>query len=89
MQRSHYYTYKVGSEEHSVAKVSYPSEKDALLNATKFNAYGKDIHKLVAYKCSKCGMWHIGHNHTEMTDDLREKAKQRYKELCDESKKVR
>lgn len=75
--RSHYYRYLVGDKLNEIPKHSYKSESDALLAATKKNAYGNDIYKLVAYKCSKCGCWHIGHNHTVMTDELRDKSKKK------------
>lgn len=33
------------------------------------------IHKMVAYKCSKCGKWHVGSNSTVLTDEDRKHYK--------------
>ena len=29
------------------------------------------IHKMIAYKCSTCGKWHIGNNGSELTEEDR------------------
>ena len=50
------------------AKKSYNDDKDAIAAARRINAYGRNIHKMVAYKCNECGKWHVGHNYTILTD---------------------
>lgn len=37
------------------------------------------MHKMVAYKCSKCNKWHIGSNSTVLTDDIRSQQKEKLK----------
>lgn len=49
-------------------KKSYNDDKDAIAAARRINAYGRSIHKMVAYKCNECGKWHVGHNYTILTD---------------------
>lgn len=60
-------------------KKSYNTEADALSAARIINAYGDSAFKMVAYKCSKCDKWHIGHNGTYMTKERREEAKDKLK----------
>ena len=76
--RSH--TYRIIHEDGTVTefpKRSYENERDALAAARRINALGHDIHRMVAYKCSKCNKWHVGHNHTVMTPERREKDKEK------------
>ena len=78
--RSHTYKFTDGAGyEIQFPKKSYDSEKEAIAAANRINAYGNDIHKMVAYKCSKCDKWHVGHNYTVMTDERREEAKEKIK----------
>lgn len=72
--RSHY---KVLFSDVLVEKKGYPSERDALRAAFIRNTKPETIHKFVAYKCSKCGAWHIGKNSTVLTDDMREEYKRK------------
>lgn len=54
-----------------VEKKSYENEKIALNLVRFLNSRQDTIHKMVAYKCDKCGKWHIGSNNTILTDDIR------------------
>lgn len=67
--RSHY---KIVGER-MVAKKSYETEQEALTVARFLNIQPNVIHKMVAYKCSKCNKWHIGSNNTVLTQEDREK----------------
>jgi len=44
------------------SKVKFNTMNDAIAEAKKLNLQPKRIHKLVAYKCSKCFKYHIGNN---------------------------
>lgn len=76
-ERSHY---KVINGE-LVEKKSFESERDALKMARFLNTKENVIHKMVAYKCSKCGKWHIGSNSTVLTDDIRIQQKEKLKSM--------
>ena len=52
-------------------KKSYETEKDALKIARFLNTQENIIHKMIAYKCSTCGKWHIGNNGSELTEEDR------------------
>lgn len=52
-------------------KKSYETEKDALKIARFLNTKENIIHKMVAYKCSVCGKWHVGGNDKELTEEDR------------------
>ena len=52
-------------------KKSYETEKEALKIARFLNTQENIIHKMIAYKCSTCGKWHIGNNGSELTEDDR------------------
>ena len=67
--RSHYKI--IG--DNLVDKVSYKTENEALTLARFLNTRPEAIHKMVAYKCIKCGMWHIGSNGTILTNEEKEK----------------
>ena len=69
VNRSHY---KVIGEE-LIPKTSYETEKEALNIARNINILPQTIHKFVAYKCSKCGKWHVGRNRTTLTESEKEK----------------
>ena len=59
------------------AKKSYGTEKEALNIARFLNTQPNIIHKMIVYKCIKCGKWHIGNNGTVLTDEEREKIKEK------------
>ena len=52
-------------------KKSYETEKEALKIARFLNTQENIIHKMIAYKCSTCGKWHIGNNGSELTEEDR------------------
>ena len=52
-------------------KKSYETEKEALRIARFLNTKENIIHKMIAYKCSTCGKWHIGNNGSELTEEDR------------------
>ena len=54
-----------------VPKKAYETEKDALKVARYLNTMDHIIHKMVVYKCHKCGKWHIGRNNKELTEEDR------------------
>lgn len=63
--RSHY---KIGPNGVLEEKKSFDTEQEALKMARFLNTKDNIIHKMVAYKCVKCGKWHVGSNHTVLTD---------------------
>lgn len=67
--RSHY---KIFNGE-LVKKKSYDTEDDALYAARLLNSSKDKIWKMVAYKCDKCGKWHVGSTHKRLTDEERER----------------
>lgn len=71
-----------GTPNHLKPKKAYNIDKDAIAAARRINAYGNNIHKMVVYKCSECGKWHIGHNYTILTD----KEKKHYQEMIKNEK---
>ena len=75
VNRSHY---KVIGEE-LIPKTSYETEKEALNIARNINILPQTIHKFVAYKCSKCGKWHVGRNRTTLTESEKEKILEKMK----------
>jgi hypothetical protein len=58
-------------------KKKFNTLDDAIIEAKKVNSNDKIIHKLVAYKCTKCFKYHIGRNGKE----LKEKDILKYKKL--------
>lgn len=52
-------------------KKSYETEKEALKIARFLNTQENIIHKMIAYKCSTCGKWHIGNNGSELSEEDR------------------
>lgn len=69
--RSHY---KVLNGE-LVPKKGYKTEEEALTVARFLNTKDNVMHKMVAYKCIKCNMWHIGNNGRLLDNEDREKAR--------------
>ena len=55
-----------------VPKKTYKTEKEALRAAQCINSKPHTIHRMVAYKCSKCDGWHIGNNGHVLTDEDKE-----------------
>lgn len=60
-------------------KVAYETDKEAIEAARKMNTNPRQIHKAVAYKCPLCFKWHVGRNHTVLTD--KDKAKYKRKKI--------
>ena len=52
-------------------KKSYETEKEALNIARFLNTKENIIHKMIAYKCSTSGKWHVGSNDKELTEEDR------------------
>lgn len=73
--RSHY---KIIGDKF-VDKMAYKTENEALTVARFLNTRPEAIHKMVAYKCIKCGMWHIGGNRTILTNEEKEKIAKKLK----------
>ena len=79
--RSHY---KKAIDGSLVPKHGYNTEMDALTTARFLNTRPNVIHKVIAYKCDKCGKWHIGRTYKELTEKDRKKAAEmleRYKHV--------
>lgn len=73
--RSHY---KIVNGEF-IPKKAYETELDAVTMARFLNSRENVIHKMVAYKCSKCNKWHIGSNGRLLTKEDREKYNEKLK----------
>lgn len=56
-------------------KKGYKTDKEAIEVARRMNLRERQIHKMVAYKCPHCGLWHVGKNYTVLTDKDREHYK--------------
>ena len=74
-ERSHY---KIVNGE-LIPKKAYETELDAVTMARFLNSRENVIHKMVAYKCSKCNKWHIGNNGRLLTKEDREKYNEKLK----------
>lgn len=57
-------------------KVAYDNDGDAIEAARRLNTNIRQIHKAVAYKCPECHKWHVGRNHTILTDKDRKHDKE-------------
>ena len=73
--RSHY---KIVNGE-LIPKKAYETELDAVTMARFLNSRENVIHKMVAYKCSKCNKWHIGNNGRFLTREDKEKYNEKLK----------
>lgn len=62
-----------------VPKKVYESEMDALTVARYLNSCDNMLHKMVAYKCSKCDKWHVGSTDRILTKEDREEAREKLK----------
>jgi hypothetical protein len=60
-----------------VAKKSFETELDAVTMARYLNSRENVIHKMVAYKCSKCDKWHIGSNGVLLSEEDKLKYKKK------------
>lgn len=58
-----------------IQKKAYDTDKEAIEVARIMNCNNSQIHKAVAYKCPKCGKWHVGRNKSVLS----EKDKKHYK----------
>lgn len=56
-------------------KKTFDTLDEAIENAKKVNCREHVIHKVVGYKCSKCGKYHLGRNGSEVTEKERMKWK--------------
>lgn len=56
-------------------KLKFETLDDAIEHAKRVNSKDHIIHKVVAYKCSKCHKYHVGRNGKELTDKERNKFK--------------
>jgi DNA-directed RNA polymerase subunit RPC12/RpoP len=72
--RSHY---KIGPNGVLEEKKSFDTEQEALKMARFLNTKENIIHKMVAYKCAKCGKWHVGSNNTVLDEAERKKNKEK------------
>lgn len=72
--RSHY---KIGPNGCLEEKKSFDTEQEALKVARFLNTRDNIIHKMVAYKCVKCGKWHVGSNNTVLDDKERKKNREK------------
>lgn len=57
-------------------KKKFKSSDEAIRAAMYMNMKETNIHKFVAYKCIKCGNYHIGHTSKLLSEKDRKKAKQ-------------
>ena len=75
--------YNPDGSKRFVSKKSYPNEIKAQVAAFELNLKPHGvIHKVIAYKCSKCGMWHLGHHKgKKLTNDDIEKIKKQYEKF--------
>lgn len=72
MSNGHTTWYMVGGEWIERPKNAFDTDKEAIERARIMNLYPKTIHKVVAYKCSVCGKWHVGRTKKELTEKDRE-----------------
>ena len=63
------------------AKIKFNTESDAVLQCYEMNIQDKQVHKMVPYRCSVCGKWHIGNSKKELTFDEKEKIRKKYKTI--------
>ena len=75
MFRGHMTRYMVGGVWVEKPKIAYENDKDAIEKARIMNTRDYTIHKLVAYKCSICGKWHVGRSNKVLNDKDREHYK--------------
>ena len=69
-----YILYKDGETEVRSPKHRFSDPYDATRSAMYMNIKESTVHKFVAYKCSKCGWYHIGHTKKVLSDKDRVKA---------------
>ena len=61
--------YNLDGSKRYKAKKSFDTELKAQETGFKLNIKPETIHKLVAYKCSICHKWHIGHHGNKTLDE--------------------
>jgi hypothetical protein len=49
-----------------IPKKKFNSDKEAIEEAKRINVLPKTIHKVVAYKCITCHLWHVGRTKKEL-----------------------
>ena len=69
-----YILYKEDGTEIRNPKRRFDTSDDAIRSAMFMNIKESTVHKFVAYKCSKCGGYHIGHTKKVLSDKDRAKA---------------
>ena len=69
--------------KHYKSKKAYNSLDEAIAEAKKLNALPQQITKLVGYKCTYCGNYHIGRNGKTLTQKEKDKY---FKETVDNVK---
>ena len=69
-----YILYKEDGTEVRNPKRRFDTSYAATRSAMFMNIKESTVHKFVAYKCSKCGWYHIGHTKKVLTEKDRAKA---------------
>ena len=69
----------IGSDGQQVFKPKrqFETEEEALLEAFRLNTQPKQLHKTRAYKCYKCGKWHVGRTPFALSEEDRTKYKEK------------
>ena len=62
-------------------KIKFNSEYDAVIRCYEMNIRDGQVHKMVTYKCPVCQKWHIGNSHKILTDEERDKIREKYKTI--------
>lgn len=71
----HVTRYMKNGEWFEKEKLAYPNLDSAISHARKMNLRNEQIHKMMAYKCSICGQYHIGRTKSVLTNKDREHYK--------------
>lgn len=69
-----YTLYTQDNSEVRQPKRKFKTSDEAIRAAMFMNIKESTVHKYVAYKCSKCGFFHIGHTSKLLTEKDRKKA---------------
>ena len=70
--------YVLGDEAQNIRKRCF-TEKVAIRIAQAYNIKPETIHKYNAYKCKNCHNWHVGKGSIILSDEDKEKIKQKIK----------
>ena len=62
-------------------KIKFNTECDAVLRCYEMNIRNGQVHKMVTYKCPVCQKWHIGNSHKILTEEERDKIREKYKTI--------